>query len=196
MEMERQQNPNTISSLVRLDWDYLKSFCSGWQKAVMVFIGLSLCAGLISICVGFCSPCSPAYALIYSFLTFVTCKFGEGVKNNFSSFSLLRHRRCRNLLLRCTPRGLTFRPRPSRNLWAKYWIGLLFLFDRYDPPLPGLHLEYHCNLPGIARKPRWRWRNAYPRVGSSLSTAMGKDGGLKGAKSSTLGLIDCSFVNK
>jgi hypothetical protein len=46
----------------------------GWQKAVLIFIALALCSATLAIFVGFCSPCSPSYALIYSFLTFVTCK--------------------------------------------------------------------------------------------------------------------------
>ncbi|KAI6185862.1 Clc-like protein 5 [Aphelenchoides besseyi] len=44
----------------------------GWHKAILIFIVLALCSGTLAVFVGFCSPCSSAYSLIYSFLTFVT----------------------------------------------------------------------------------------------------------------------------
>ncbi|CAD5223508.1 unnamed protein product [Bursaphelenchus okinawaensis] len=44
----------------------------GWHKAVLLFIILSFGAGCLSVMVGFCSPCAPAYAMIYAFLNFTT----------------------------------------------------------------------------------------------------------------------------
>ncbi|KAI6198764.1 Clc-like protein 5 [Aphelenchoides besseyi] len=67
----------------------LRSFTrwvAGWHKAILIFIVLALCSGTLAVFVGFCSPCSSAYSLIYSFLTFVTCK--SSISLLFTFFSV------------------------------------------------------------------------------------------------------------
>jgi hypothetical protein len=52
----------------------------GWQKAVLVFIGLSLLSALLSCTMGLCAPCTPGCAVLHSIFAFFACKINSTLK--------------------------------------------------------------------------------------------------------------------